>query len=643
MAKKTKSPLTLPQTDEVWYCAVRKLHTFLRADEDGDEFFRPSIFLVTNIKTGMVQAMDIIREPVSAQELNEKIIQAILKPPREFGLKAHRPAEIHFEDEELADALQSLLTQVQVTPRFAPQREAMDLMVQEMEKSVFSGEGDEVPGLLKQPGLTPELAGSFFAAALSFFQAAPWVQLSNDDILSVQVEGQPGSQRFVIVMGQGGEEYGLSVFRSWKEVETFFGAINPLESIPEEGRHVLMFSEPPYISIDDLDAIEKYGWEIPGPDLVPTPAIYFEDTVKRPDSSQLFWYEAALRAIPRFASEILVTGPDGFHPPVEASLETAVYGGKVTVQIRYPGGDLASLENRLARRVDQPEELDDEELADFPIPDRRAMERIVAQLTTDLGDGSTGENPALEEAQQIMYDAWDEQKPARRIELAKKALKTSRNCADAYVLLAEEEAQTPRQALNFYQMAVEAGRRALGEDFLADPDNIGYFWGILKTRPFMRAIEGLATVLWELGQREEAERHYRELLRLNPGDNQGIRYLLLNLLIDMGRDKQALALVKNNADDWSADMAYSAALLTFREQGDSPETLQALERAFKVNAHVPNYLTGRKRIPSERSDLITMGGEDEAVNYASAYLNHWRKTPGAVDWLRVHFKKQSKS
>jgi hypothetical protein len=34
-----------------------------------------------------------------------------------------------------------------------------------------------------------------------------------------------------------------------------------------------------------------------------------------------------------------------------------------------------------------------------------------------------------------------------------------------------------------------------------------------------------------------------------------------------------------------------------------------------------------------------MGGEDEAVYYASENLNHWRKTPGAVDWLKENYQK----
>lgn len=42
----------------------------------------------------------------------------------------------------------------------------------------------------------------------------------------------------------------------------------------------------------------------------------------------------------------------------------------------------------------------------------------------------------------------------------------------------------------------------------------------------MRARQGLAVCLWELGEREQAIEHATYMLRLNPRDNQGIHYLL---------------------------------------------------------------------------------------------------------------------
>ena len=54
----------------------------------------------------------------------------------------------------------------------------------------------------------------------------------------------------------------------------------------------------------------------------------------------------------------------------------------------------------------------------------------------------------------------------------------------------------------------------------------GHFWGFLETRPYMRARAGLAGTLLKLGDIDGAVGHYRDMLKLNPNDNQGIRYVL---------------------------------------------------------------------------------------------------------------------
>ncbi len=59
----------------------------------------------------------------------------------------------------------------------------------------------------------------------------------------------------------------------------------------------------------------------------------------------------------------------------------------------------------------------------------------------------------------------------------------------------------------------------------------GDFWLMVETRPYTRARAALAAVVWRLGRREEALEHQRELLRLNPRDNQGLRYRQANWLL----------------------------------------------------------------------------------------------------------------
>jgi tetratricopeptide (TPR) repeat protein len=238
-----------------------------------------------------------------------------------------------------------------------------------------------------------------------------------------------------------------------------------------------------------------------------------------------------------------------------------------------------------------------------------------------------------------MYNAWDEPNPAKRIVLAHKALKLSALCADAYVLLAQEEADTLKRSLELYQQGVSAGEKALGADYFQE--NAGYFWGLLETRPYMRARQGLAETLWRLKQYEEAIQHYRELLKLNLGDNQGNRYALLALLMQLERHDEARSLLEQYEDEWSAVWLYSRVLLEFQEHGASTAASKSLKNAMKENPFVPAYLMGQKRIPNQRIDYYGWGDESEAVYYASEHLNFWRRIPGAVEWLRAKMEAQT--
>jgi tetratricopeptide (TPR) repeat protein len=173
------------------------------------------------------------------------------------------------------------------------------------------------------------------------------------------------------------------------------------------------------------------------------------------------------------------------------------------------------------------------------------------------------EQNADRQAQEIMYDAWEAPDSRKRIALARQALELSPDCADVYVLLAEEAASSLEETLELYRKSVEAGERSIGKK--AFEEYAGHFWGFLETRPYMRARVGLAQCLWKTGQREEAVEHYQEMLRLNPNDNQGIRYILASCLLELARDDELVNLLKKYKDDASAAWAYTTALLAFRK------------------------------------------------------------------------------
>jgi tetratricopeptide (TPR) repeat protein len=271
-------------------------------------------------------------------------------------------------------------------------------------------------------------------------------------------------------------------------------------------------------------------------------------------------------------------------------------------------------------------------LAQREFADIEEVNRFLAGLMAESGDGIPAK-PAgtpLEEAQDLMYEAWDAT-GTDRAQLARKALEISPDCADAYVLLAEEKARTVEEARDFFAQGVAAGERALGADVLKE--DAGHFWGLLETRPYMRAREGLAHCLWELGERQKAIAHYKEMLRLNPNDNQGMRYVLLDCLLAARRDEEAGALLADYEDDGSAAWEYNRTLWTFRRQGDGTESRRCLKEALRQNRHVPAYLLGRERLPDRLPDFVGFGDESEAVSYVAGALDNWRATDGALSWL----------
>ncbi len=195
---------------------------------------------------------------------------------------------------------------------------------------------------------------------------------------------------------------------------------------------------------------------------------------------------------------------------------------------------------------------------------------------------------------------------ASRIALARKALTVSPLCADAYVLLAQDSASSPQEVRDLFAKGVEAGELAIRpEDF---DEYQGHFWGFLETRPYMRARAGLAGVLLELGDMQAAIGHYRDMLKLNPGDNQGVRYTLLACLLKQDDPVQINNLLDAYPDEWSAFWLYTRLLVSMRagEQGKK-QTAALIKDAMSTNEHVPAILIGRKR-PTQSTSVFSPSG-----------------------------------
>ncbi len=235
----------------------------------------------------------------------------------------------------------------------------------------------------------------------------------------------------------------------------------------------------------------------------------------------------------------------------------------------------------------------------------------------------------LERAQDLMYQAWTES-GARRVDLAREALEISKDCADAYVLLAQETAQTLDEARVLLETAVEAGERFIARRY--SEDHVHDVWSVDETRPYLRAKTTLAGTLWALGEKDRAIELLQNVIVHEPEDWHGVRFQLVNWLLSEGLNSEVELLLSRYRSAEEAAWTFSRALLLFR-QNRQPGADRALRRALVANVHVCSFLLGEEPLPSKMPATVEPGGESEAIEYAVLAQDCWKQTEGALEWL----------
>jgi tetratricopeptide (TPR) repeat protein len=225
--------------------------------------------------------------------------------------------------------------------------------------------------------------------------------------------------------------------------------------------------------------------------------------------------------------------------------------------------------------------------------------------------------------------AWDAPAPPQRAMFARQALALDPATVDAYVVLASC-VETPAERIALLREGVRRGE-FFWRQYLKRPPK-EFFWAHFETRPFMRALHNLALTLWECGDREEAALLTDRMLRLNPNDNQGMRYLALAWHPVLGNWSRVDALLKKYKGEGRTEYLYAYCLNCLRQGADAEE---ALEAAMAANPHVPPLLlAARPPPPDSTAPSTAFGSHEEAAAYAAFNREAWAAVPLALGWLR---------
>jgi tetratricopeptide (TPR) repeat protein len=134
-------------------------------------------------------------------------------------------------------------------------------------------------------------------------------------------------------------------------------------------------------------------------------------------------------------------------------------------------------------------------------------------------------------------------------ELLHKTLDIDNHSVQTYVGLIACAVQSgnQRKARIYAERAMHETRRIFPEW----PDELP--WGYIEYRRYLRAINYMAFAHWFDNERDDAEMLFKLLLRLNPGDNQGVRYSLACFYAGLAPTSvDELTDEGNRKQDWSA-------------------------------------------------------------------------------------------
>jgi hypothetical protein len=248
-----------------------------------------------------------------------------------------RPTVIHLDDAALAEALAPELARVGVTCKFRHTLPEAEQALQSLGE--FWGNEETIPGLLDVRGVTPFMVQGLFEAAADFYHRAPWRWIDDGNPIEMcyPVDSQP---RYAVVMGHGGQTYGLAIYNSTDVLRATYAGTPPDQLIGREVWTALLFGEAIETPFDDLDAIEAHDWPVADKYAYPLPLqIGLSRQPTRPGKSDLLRLEAALLAIPRFVREHM-RAHEKLPRPAEARLTITMADGEDQIHLRYPVADL---------------------------------------------------------------------------------------------------------------------------------------------------------------------------------------------------------------------------------------------------------------------------------------------------------------
>jgi tetratricopeptide (TPR) repeat protein len=221
----------------------------------------------------------------------------------------------------------------------------------------------------------------------------------------------------------------------------------------------------------------------------------------------------------------------------------------------------------------------------------------------------------------------------KRLQLLQAALARDPECFPARIELADAEFGQGN-----WKSCGEAYDEIIrrGEYLRNDPSTV--WWKDAETRPYLRAVYGKAMTEWHLSRFAESADHLEYLLKCNPADNQGVRFLIPMLHLLAEKPPKAARYFKTYEKTYPNDFKEPSFLFGWALSC----SLDGHERSAR-NKYIEGILRNIYIAPmllevDEPPRSIWLPTDRAEPNYASDFVQSyallWDREPGALRILR---------
>lgn len=245
-----------------------------------------------------------------------------------------------------------------------------------------------------------------------------------------------------------------------------------------------------------------------------------------------------------------------------------------------------------------------------------------------------------EESEALFFDSLEAPSEEEECELLIQAVELDPANVAALLSMRDFLALNLDQEIDALRKITALGERRLGKKGFKE--YAGHFWDSIETRPYLLARAQLALTLRDAGKFEEAITEWEAMLRLNPKDNQGLRYELLATYLARQRlDGVAKLFSDFNEFEKNTVFAWGHALERFLA-GDESGAKEALGVARAQNGFTEAYLLGHRKLSKHLPEAYAPGSKEESEWFAEVLLASWEPHPAAIKWLAAQPKPRSR-